>query len=342
MYSLLRRALFMLEPERAHSLALAMAQVAHRSGLLFRTPDEPQPVIAMGLRFANRVGLAAGFDKNGRYVDALAALGFGFVEVGTVTPRPQAGQPLPRLFRLPQSDALINRMGFPNDGADVVAARLARRRSKSMCGAVCGVNIGKNASTPNEQAIDDYVACLRKLAPYADYIAVNVSSPNTQDLRQLQRIDHLQPILEALLAERDALAASTGRRIPLLTKISPDVTQDELLDLARMMMRLQMDGVIATNTTVTRPGVEDDPLRAQRGGLSGAPLRPLALRTVETLRSVFEGRIAIVGVGGVGSAADAHAMLEAGADLLQIYTAMIYRGPRLVHEMVREIRRLTS
>jgi dihydroorotate dehydrogenase len=242
------------------------------------------------------------------------------------------------LFRLPQSDALINRMGFPNDGADIVAARLARRRSESTCRAVCGVNIGKNASTPNEQAIDDYVACFRTLAPYADYIAVNVSSPNTQDLRQLQHIDSLQPILEALLAERDALLVSTGKRIALLTKISPDLAQDELLDLAHMMLRLQMDGAIATNTTVTRPGIEDDPLGAQRGGLSGAPLRPLALHAVETLRSVFEGRVAIVGVGGIGSAADAHAMLKAGADLLQIYTAMIYRGPGLV----REIGRLTS
>ena len=330
MYRLLRRALFSLEPERAHSMALSLAQLAYRSGLLSRIRAESAPVSVMGLRFANRIGLAAGFDKNGRYLDALGAMGFGFIEVGTVTPRPQAGQPLPRLFRLPNARALINRMGFPNEGAAAVAARLTRRHFKG----ICGVNIGKNAVTPNDQAIDDYVACFRALAPCADYIAVNVSSPNTQDLRQLQRVDYLQPILEALLAERDALAVSHGRRIPILTKISPDLSHDDLLAVGHLMLRLRMDGVIATNTTVTRPDTGGDSLAAEQGGLSGAPLHPLALCAVRTLRSVLAGQVAIIGVGGITCAADAMTMREAGADLLQIYTGMVYRGPALLRELM--------
>ena len=334
MYRLLRSALFSLEPERAHAIALSTAQLAYRSGLLARFQDESASASVMGLQFANRLGLAAGFDKNGRYVDALGSLGFGFVEVGTVTPRPQAGQPLPRLFRIPAAGALINRMGFPNDGAAAVAAHLARRRFKG----ICGVNIGKNAATPNHQAIDDYVACFRTLAPYADYVAVNVSSPNTQDLRQLQRIDHLQPILEALLAERDALSVAHGRRVPVLTKISSDLPHEELLAVAHLMQRLRMDGVIATNTTVTRPEMVDGSLGTEQGGLSGAPLHPFALRAVRTLRSVLAGQVAIIGVGGITCAADAIAMREAGADLLQIYTGMVYRGPALVTQIRKALR----
>lgn len=338
MYRLLRSALFTLEPETAHSMALSMAQLAYRAGLRFGSRAGSAPVSAMGLQFPNRIGLAAGFDKNGRYIDALGALGFGFLEVGTVTPRPQAGQPLPRLFRLPNSGALINRMGFPNEGAGAVAARLAHRRFKG----ICGVNIGKNATTPNERAIDDYVACFRVLAPYADYVAINVSSPNTRDLRQLQHPDQLQSILSALMTERDALVATQGRSIPLLTKVAPDVPPDELLAMAHLMLRLRMDGVIATNTTVTRPEPESGSRGTQKrsaevGGLSGAPLHSLALQTVRTLRSVLAGQVAIVGVGGIATASDALAMMEAGADLLQIYTGMIYRGPALIRE-IRGIR----
>jgi dihydroorotate dehydrogenase len=315
-------------------MALSMAQLAYRSGVRFGGNVGSAPVSVMGLSFPNRIGLAAGFDKNGRYIDALAALGFGFVEVGTVTPRAQAGQPLPRLFRLPKSAALINRMGFPNEGAAAVAARLAHRRFTG----ICGVNIGKNATTPNERAIDDYVACFRVLAPYADYVAINVSSPNTRDLRQLQQPDQLQSILEALLTERDALVAVHGRPIPLLTKVAPDIPPNELLPMAHLMLRLRMDGVIATNTTVTRPGLENgspgmEKGSAEVGGLSGAPLHSLALQTVRTLRSVFAGQVAIVGVGGIAAASDALAMMEAGADLLQIYTGMVYRGPALISEI---------
>jgi dihydroorotate dehydrogenase len=334
MYRLVRRALFSVEPEKAHSISLSMAQLAHRLHLLSGPGDESASASVMGLRFPNRIGLAAGFDKNGRYVDALGSLGFGFVEVGTVTPRPQAGQPLPRLFRIPEAGALINRMGFPNEGASAVAARLAHRRFKG----VCGVNIGKNAATPNDRAIDDYVACFRALAPCADYIAVNVSSPNTQDLRRLQGIDYLQPILEALLAERDALTVALGRRVPVLTKISPDLPHAQLLALAHLMQRLRMDGVIATNTTVTRPEVVEGSLGMEQGGLSGAPLHPFALRAVRTLRSVLAGQVAIIGVGGIACVADAIAMREAGADLLQIYTGMVYCGPALIAQIGKALR----
>lgn len=328
MYSLLRTALFKLEPERAHALALSAAQLAYRAGALSKGARQSQPTTVMGLHFANRIGLAAGFDKNGRYVDALGALGFGCIEVGTVTPRAQSGQPLPRLFRVPQAQALINRMGFPNDGADAVAPRLARRRFKG----VCGVNIGKNATTPNERAIDDYVSCFRVVAPVADYVAVNVSSPNTRDLRDLQQVDQLQPILEALLAERDGLNAASGRRVPMLVKISPDIARDELASVASLASRLGIDGVIATNTTVTRPALHCA-VATEQGGLSGAPLRLLALDAVRTLRSVLASQVAIVGVGGIASPQDATAMRAAGADLLQIYTGMIYRGPALIGQL---------
>ena len=287
----------------------------------------------MGLVFPNRVGLAAGFDKNARCIDALGSLGFGFIEVGTVTPRPQPGQPQPRLFRLPSARALINRMGFPNEGADAVAARLARRKFDG----VLGINIGKNADTPLHRAIDDYVSCYRTLAMHADYVAINVSSPNTQDLRRLQQVEHLQPILEALMHEGRELAKARGRRIPLLAKISPDLSQEEVEQVAQLLTDLGVDGVIATNTTVGRPdaghGPAADPLLAEQGGLSGAPLLALSLRTIRTLRSVSQGRLVIVGAGGIASSADALLVLDAGADLLQIYTGLIYRGPALLDEV---------
>lgn len=283
----------------------------------------------MGLRFANRVGLAAGFDKNGRCIDALGALGFGFIEVGTVTPRAQPGQPRPRLVRIVGADALINRMGFPNDGASAVAARLARRRFTGMCGA----NIGKNAATPIQDAVRDYLECFATLAPHVDYVAINVSSPNTQDLRRLHEIDQLQPIVLALGEARDALRAATGRRVPLLLKISPDVPQPDLVRLAGFTRQAGIDGIIATNTTVDRPGI---PARWQveTGGLSGAPLRPLALQTVRSLRAALGNDLAIIAAGGIDSGQDALDAMRAGADLVQIYTGLVYRGPGLVREII--------
>lgn len=326
MYSLLRRALFTLEPERAHSLALSSIQAAYRCGLWPRQVDDPAAAVSlMGLRFANRIGLAAGFDKNGRYIDALGSLGFGFIEVGTVTPRAQAGRGKPRLFRLPRSRALINRMGFPNEGAAAAAANLSRRKFRG----VCGVNIGKNASTPLTEAVDDYVSCYRTVAPHADYVVINVSSPNTKDLRRLQQVEHLRPILEALLRER----ASDMRHVPLLAKVSPDLTQEELIDIGELLVELAVDGVIAANTTIRRPEGVDDAARGEEGGLSGAPLRAFALQSIRAMRSIAGDRLRIIGVGGIGGAADARDAFDAGADLLQVYTGLIYRGPGLVREL---------
>jgi dihydroorotate dehydrogenase len=331
-YPVLRPLMFQLEPEKAHALTLTALRRAHRLHLLTDAPPSA-PVEFMGLRFANRVGLAAGLDKNGQYVDALAALGFGFIEVGTVTPRPQAGRDRPRLFRLTASRALINRMGFPNDGAVAVAARLRTRKFRG----VLGINIGKNADTPLESAVDDYVSCHRQLAPLADYVAVNVSSPNTKDLRRLQQSDHLRPILEALLQENAALMRRSGRRIPLLAKIAPDLSDAQIDELAKLLIEVGIDGVIATNTTITRPEAvmrADGRLAEEQGGLSGSPLLDLSCHAIRTLKAASQGRLTIIGVGGIAAAADAQRIREAGADLIQIYSAMIYRGPVLVHELI--------
>ena len=333
-YRFLRPLLFALSPETAHAVALRALQSLHRLHLLRgparRSSSIENFVDSMGLRFPNRVGLAAGFDKNGRYVDALGALGFGFIEIGTVTPRPQSGQPSPRLFRLPQAHALLNRMGFPNDGAHVVAQRLARRRFRG----VLGVNIGKNAITPIEVAVDDYVTCFRLLAAYADYVAINVSSPNTPGLRRLQSRESLEPILTALLGERSALQKTSSRRVPLLVKVSPDMMAAELIDLANLVRKLHIDGVIATNSTVSRDGIDGFAISREAGGLSGLPLRARSCRTVRDLREAFGPDVTIIGVGGIESGSDALDTLSAGANLVQIYTGLVYRGPSLIREAI--------
>ena len=283
----------------------------------------------MELRFPNRVGLAAGFDKNAIALEGLGSLGFGFIEVGTVTPRPQPGQPPPRLFRLPAARALINRLGFPNDGAEVVAARLRHRKYRG----VVGVNIGKNAATPLERGIDDYVSCLRAVRRVADYVVVNVSSPNTAGLRTLQSPQLLEPLLSALLQERRE--AQLGRALPLLLKVSPDLSTAELQDIAALLRRLRMDGVVATNTTLSREEIGVT-AGTRDGGLSGRPLRPLATRTVAALRAALGPDFPIIGVGGIDSVSAAKAMRAAGADLIQIYTGLVYRGPSLVSQCVRD------
>jgi dihydroorotate dehydrogenase len=288
----------------------------------------------MGMRFPNRIGLAAGLDKNASCIDALGALGFGFIEVGTVTPRLQLGQARPRLFRLPDAHALVNRMGFPNDGAEVVARRLARRTYRG----ICGVNIGKNATTPLDEAGQDYLACLRIVGPQSDYVAINVSSPNTPDLRRLQDAEHLEPMLDLLLRERDRIVAARGRALPLLVKLSPDSGEDDLRDLARRVRAIGLDGIIATNTTVSRPATLVGRHSTEEGGLSGAPLRPLALRTIAVLRQELGASMPIIGVGGIDQPQAAVDALRAGADLVQVYTGLIYRGPRLVGELRRGIR----
>ena len=285
----------------------------------------------MGLDFPNPVGLAAGMDKDGTHINALAALGFGFLEVGAVTPRPQAGNPAPRLFRLPAAEALINRLGFNSRGVDAFVENLRRARS----GAIVGVNIGRNADTPNARALDDYLACLRKVYPHAGFITANVSSPNTKDLRELQRADELDGFLAALVSERDRLAAEHGRRAPLAVKVSPDLDDAGIAAVADRVAARGIDAVIATNTTVSRAGVEHLRFGREQGGLSGAPLKARATEVVGKLRRALPASVAIIGVGGIASAADAQEKLDAGANLVQLYTALVYRGPELVGEIVR-------
>lgn len=336
MYALARSLLFALDAERAHGLTLAGLRVGHRLGLLGAgaAAQPAQPVELMGLTFANRVGLAAGFDKNAVCVDAMGALGFGFVEVGTLTPLGQAGNPRPRVFRLPEARAVINRMGFPNEGVAAAAARL-RRRSYS---GVCGVNIGKNAGTPLAQATGDYVTALRAVYELADYVTLNISSPNTQGLRQLQDGEQLRPLLQALLETRAELAERVGWRVPLVVKLSPDLGADDLAATAQVIRELSLDGVIATNTTVERGSIEGLRHAERPGGLSGAPLRERAAHVVRDLRGLLGPDMPLIGVGGISSAADALAMLAAGADLIQVYTGLIYRGPGLVRELVAATR----
>ncbi|HET8699181.1 MAG TPA: quinone-dependent dihydroorotate dehydrogenase [Gammaproteobacteria bacterium] len=326
LYPAVRPLLFRLDPERAHRLALQALAAAGR--LPARAPGGA-PVELMGLHFPNRVGLAAGFDKNAEAVDGIGRFGFGFIEVGTVTPRPQRGQPPPRLFRHPRAGALVNRLGFPNDGAAAVAGRLRRRRYRG----VLGVNVGKNADTPIDRALDDYVACLRALHDAADYVALNISSPNTAALRDLHQSERLEPLLSGVLAERERLVRRGARRLPLLLKVSPDLEPDALREVARVAAQVGVDGLVATNTTVRRAGVPAEPI----GGLSGRPLHPLALAAVTRLRELVGPRLAIVGVGGIDSVAKAVAMRTAGADLVQVYTGFVYRGPALVARLARSL-----
>lgn len=332
MYALARSLLFTLDAERAHQLTLGALRLGHRLGVLsLMAPAQPEePVELMGLTFANRIGLAAGFDKNASCVDAMGALGFGFVEVGTLTPRAQPGNPRPRVFRLPKARAVINRMGFPNEGAQAATRHLRLRRYTG----VCGVNIGKNAATPLEQATSDYVAALQMVYEFADYVTINISSPNTQGLRQLQEGEQLRPLLQALLQTREQLAERVGWRVPLVVKLSPDLSADELAATAEVIRELQLDGVIATNTTLERSAVAGLRHADRPGGLSGAPLRERAAGVVGQLRTMLGPQLPLIGVGGVSDAADAAALFAAGANLVQVYTGLIYRGPGLVRELV--------
>lgn len=331
MYAALQPLLMRLDPERAHALTLDLLRIANRLHLLSPPRTPGRAVQRMGLEFANRVGLAAGFDKNGVCIDALGQLGFGFIEVGTITPRPQPGNPRPRVFRLRESCAVINRMGFPNEGLDALVARLARRQFRG----ICGINIGKNAATPLDEAGADYAACLQAVYAQADYVTLNISSPNTARLRELQQQTRLAPLLESLLELRGRLAREHGRHVPLLVKVSPDMTEEGLVATARVIGSLAIEGVVATNTTIRRPGLERHRVAGEQGGLSGVPLLDLALGTVRRLRAELGDRAVIIGVGGIDSVSAAQAMLAAGADLIQLYTGLVYRGPRLIRELVR-------
>jgi len=325
---LLRR----LDPEVAHDLGLAGLNYLRP---FWRAPAIPTALMVrkFGLQFSHPLGLAAGFDKNGDYLDALGALGFSHIELGTVTPRPQAGNPKPRMFRMPDSCALINRMGFNNKGVDHLVSQLARSRYRG----IRGISIGKNFDTPIESAQADYVACLRKVYPHADYVAVNVSSPNTERLRELQARDGLQRLLGALLEERLALQQRFTRRVPLLVKVAPDLSPEQLTALAQEVRSVQLDGVIATNTSTDLSVLQPPPTAEQRGGLSGAPLHPSSLKVISQLRAELGAGFPIIGVGGIVSAEHARETLRAGADLLQIYTGFAYRGSALIEEILQAL-----
>lgn len=340
MYSLARPLLFGLEPERAHKTALTSLDLAWRShclGLVARRRPEPLPTRVLGLSFPNPVGLAAGLDKNGEYIDALLGLGFGFVEVGTVTPRAQPGNPKPRLFRLTGDEALINRLGFNNAGVEALVRNVQRAQRKG--DGLLGINIGKNKDTPNEDAADDYLYCLERVYALADYVTVNISSPNTAGLRELQEEQSLRRLVSILREAQERLAATHGRRVPVLVKIAPDLTDPDIDAAARVLSDLGVDGVVATNTTISRALVQGHRHAQEVGGLSGAPLMGQSTLVLRRMRARLPESIPLVGVGGILSGADAVAKMAAGASLVQCYTGLIYRGPELVAECVDAMRR---
>jgi dihydroorotate dehydrogenase len=333
MYPLLRPLLFTLDPETAHHATLDALKRAHSLGLLCAKHPAANPRTVMGLSFPNPVGLAAGLDKNGEYIDALAALGFGFIEVGTVTPRPQPGNPKPRMFRLPEAQGIINRMGFNNLGVDALVENVKRAKYRG----ILGINIGKNFDTPIEKAADDYLIGLRKVYTHASYIAINISSPNTKNLRQLQGGNELDALLEQLKAEQENLAELHRKYVPLAVKIAPDLDKEQIRQIAELLIHHRIDGVIATNTTLSREGVENLPHGDETGGLSGAPVREKSTAVIRELAAALNGALPIIGVGGILSGADAVEKIQAGAALVQIYSGMIYRGPDLVGEAIKAL-----
>ncbi len=338
MYSLARPFLFHLDAERAHDLGLRSLELAYRTGmspLLVRRP-KPLATKAFGLDFPNPVGCAAGLDKNGAHVDALLALGFGFVEVGTTTPRAQEGNAKPRMFRLPEHNAVINRLGFNNDGVDAMVRNVGKARRLR---GLLGINIGKNKDTPNEDAARDYLYCLERVYPLADYITVNISSPNTAGLRELQEEQQLKQLVGTLREAQEKLGAQHGKRVPMLVKIAPDLSDEDIEACARVLGDLGVDGVIATNTTVDRLPIENHRMAREAGGLSGAPLYGKSTAVMRRLRARLPDHIPIIGVGGILSGADAAGKITAGAQLVQFYTGLIFRGPDLVAECVDAIRR---
>jgi dihydroorotate dehydrogenase len=338
-YPLARAALFSMDPEQAHEQTLRLLQRSHDCAATRLLTASAQPILprtVMGLPLRNPVGLAAGLDKNGAHIDALAALGFGFIEVGTVTPRAQPGNPKPRMFRLPRARCLINRMGFNNDGLDTFIANVQRSQWRRQ-GGILGLNIGKNAATPIEHAVDDYLRCLDGVYPHADYVTVNISSPNTKNLRSLQSHDALDALLAALQARRLALADQYGRRTPLAVKIAPDLQPEEIDAIADLVPRHGIDGIIATNTTLSRDAVRGLPHEDEAGGLSGPPVHALSLAVIRRLRERLGADTAIIGVGGIEAGRQALEKVQAGADAVQLYTGLIYRGPALVRECVQAL-----
>lgn len=331
-YPLARPLLFSMNAEIAHEITLKTLKAAYLTGIthLIIPQLKESPVTVMGLTFNNPVGLAAGLDKNGDYIDALAGLGFGFIEIGTVTPRPQAGNPKPRLFRLPEHQAIINRMGFNNLGID----HLLDQVNKSSYRGILGINIGKNFDTPIDRAADDYLIGLRKAYSAASYITINISSPNTQNLRQLQQSDESRKLIAVLKEEQFKLHQEHGKYVPIALKIAPDLTSEDITRLAKLLLEFEMDGVIATNTTTDRLMIGNHPLALENGGLSGSPVKSKSTAVVKSLASELDGKIPIIAVGGIMSAEDAQEKFAAGAQLIQIYSGLIYKGPQLIEDIV--------
>lgn len=358
-YALARPFLFSLDPETAHDLTLDALARSQGTPLAcsYASARVSDPAQVAGLRFPNRVGLAAGLDKNARCIDALGAMGFGFAEVGTVTPLAQDGNPKPRMFRLPESRALINRLGFNNQGLEAFVRNVkssrhhqtGQHRAQAGERMLLGLNIGKNAITPIESAAHDYLVCLRGVYPYADYVTVNISSPNTKNLRSLQSEQALDGLLDAVSTERERLAQQHGKRIPVFLKIAPDLNEEQIASIAHILQRYGADsdarpnnawGVIATNTTLSRTGVEAQAMASESGGLSGAPLLTQSNRVIAALRQTLGPRFPIIGVGGILSAEDAVSKIKAGADLVQIYTGLIYTGPDLVRQCAQALKQV--
>ena len=332
-YPLAKKILFALDPEKAHHLTLSGMRMAHQLRLLSvltGVDRRTNPIEAMGLNFPNRVGLAAGMDKGGLAVDAFGAVGFGHVEVGTVTPVPQAGNPQPRLFRLVEHQGIINRMGFNNPGVEQMMRNLDKS-AKNFEG-ILGINIGKNAVTPNKNALDDYLKCFRGVYSRADYVTANLSSPNTKGLRDLQTVETCRELITLLQNERDSLSTTHGKYVPITIKIAPDLEKEAIEGLAGVFSETKIDGVIATNTTISREAVKSHPLGNEAGGLSGAPLTDHATEVIKILRAALDDSIPIIGAGGIMNGGHAKAKVEAGADLVQIYSGLVYRGPALIKE----------
>lgn len=334
-YPLIKPILFQLDAERAHDISLAGLKLAERTGLMriFTNKMVSVPRQVMGITFPNAVGLAAGLDKNAAVIDGMATLGFGFIEVGTVTPRPQSGNPKPRLFRVTEAEGIINRFGFNNLGVDNLIANVKASRYQG----VLGINIGKNFDTPNERAVDDYVHCMEKVYPYASYITVNISSPNTKNLRALQEKEALSALLATLKSTQAKLAQQYGRYVPITLKIAPDLTAEQIIEIADLLMQHQIDGVIATNTTLARDAVTGMANAEETGGLSGAPVRNASTRVIQQLSTQLQGALPIIGVGGILSGADAVEKIAAGASLVQVYSGLIYKGPKLVSDVCKAL-----
>lgn len=331
MYSFLQPFLFQTDAEKAHHFTLAALDKAYQFGILGKTENQTNPTRLMGLNLPNPVGLAAGLDKNGEHIDALAALGFGFIEIGTVTPKPQEGNPKPRLFRVPEHMAVINRMGFNNHGIDAMIRNIQRSKFKG----ILGINIGKNAVTPIEQAADDYLICLEKAYPHASYITVNISSPNTKNLRALQGGDELSALLEALKNKQANLATQHSKYVPLAVKIAPDLDKAQIADIAHVVKQVEMDGIIATNTTIDKTALGNHKLANEAGGLSGRPVREKSNAVLKELVAQIDGKLPVIGVGGITQGGDAAEKMRLGAAAVQIYSGLVYRGPELVKECLR-------